>query len=97
MPLLADRDGMSAVVPESRSRVVTDFRKPVLTLVEVSWTDAGGTVQTVGARMEDKSVGGARIRVKTPIVVGSEWGSRGGSSTSPARSGTAALKAWNIW
>ncbi|MGA6985065.1 MAG: PilZ domain-containing protein [Terriglobales bacterium] len=62
---------MSAVVPESRSRVVTDFRKPVLTLVEVSWTDAGGTVQTVGARMEDKSVGGARIRVKTPIVVGS--------------------------
>jgi hypothetical protein len=63
---------MSAVVPESRSRVVTDFRKPVLTLVEVSWTDARGTVQTVGARMEDKSVGGACIRVKTPIVVGSK-------------------------
>jgi hypothetical protein len=63
---------MSAVVPESRSRVVTDFRKPVLTLVEVSWTDAGGTVQTVGARMEDKSVGGACIRVKTPIVAGSK-------------------------
>jgi hypothetical protein len=63
---------MSAVVPESRSRVVTDFRKPVLTLVEVSWTDAGGTVQTVGARMEDKSVGGACIRVKTAIAVGSK-------------------------
>jgi len=51
---------------------MTEFRKAVMTLVEASWEDPGGTLQTVPARMEDKSAGGACIRVKTPIVVGSK-------------------------
>jgi hypothetical protein len=55
---------MSAVVPE--------FRTPVMTLVEASWEDPSGALQTVPARMEDKSTGGACIRVKTPIRVGSK-------------------------
>ena len=63
---------MSAVVPEFRTRVVTDFRKPVMTQVEASWEDSGGTFRTVPARMENKSVGGVCIRIKTPIVVGSK-------------------------
>jgi hypothetical protein len=52
---------MSAAVPE--------FRTPVMTLVEASWEDPSGALQTVPARMEDKSAGGACIRVKTPIPV----------------------------
>lgn len=63
---------MSAVVTEFRTRVITELRTPVITLVEVSWEDPGGTLQTVPARMENKSAGGACIRVKTPIVVGSK-------------------------
>jgi hypothetical protein len=63
---------MSAVVTEFQTRVTTEFRKAVMTLVEASWEDPGGTLQTVPARMEDKSAGGACIRVKTPIVVGSK-------------------------
>ncbi len=63
---------MSAVVPEFRMRVTTDFRKPVMTLVEASWEDSRGILQTVPARMEDKSAGGACIRVQRPIVVGSK-------------------------
>jgi hypothetical protein len=55
---------MSAVVPE--------FRKPVMTLVQALWEDQRGVLQTFPARMEDKSSGGARIRVKTPIEVGSK-------------------------
>lgn len=57
---------------EFRTRVMTEFRAPVMTLVEVSWEDPGGTLQTVPAHMENKSAGGACIRVKTPIVVGSK-------------------------
>jgi hypothetical protein len=48
----------------------TDFRTPVMTWVQASWEEAGGPVQTVAARMENKSVGGACIRIKTPIQVG---------------------------
>jgi hypothetical protein len=55
---------MGAAIPE--------FRKPVMTLVEVSWQDPSGAWQTVPARMEDKSSGGACIRVKTPIPVGAK-------------------------
>jgi hypothetical protein len=55
---------MGAATPE--------FRKPVMTLVEVSWQDPSGAWQTVPARMEDKSSGGACIRVKTPIPVGAK-------------------------
>lgn len=49
-----------------------EFRTPVMTLVEASWQDQRGALQTVHARMEDKSPGGACIRVKTPIGVGSK-------------------------
>jgi hypothetical protein len=63
---------MCAFVTESRTQVMTEFRKPVMTLVEASWEDPGGTLQTVSACMENKSVGGACIRVKTPIVAGSK-------------------------
>jgi hypothetical protein len=60
---------MSAPVPE--------FRKPVMTWVEASWDDPSGKLQTVQARMEDRSSGGACIRLKTRIDVGSkvriEW------------------------
>jgi hypothetical protein len=48
----------------------TDFRIPVMTWVEASWEEAGGSPQTVAARMENKSAGGACIRIKTPIPVG---------------------------
>jgi hypothetical protein len=60
----ADRPLMSAVMPE--------LRTPVMTLVEASWEDSDGASQKITARMEDKSVGGACIRVKTPIRVGSK-------------------------
>jgi hypothetical protein len=54
-----------------------ELRTAVLTLVEASWEDQSGNLQTVAARMEDKSVSGACIRIKTPITVGSklriEW------------------------
>src|SRR5271166_3113799 len=55
---------MGAAIPE--------FRKPVMTRVEASWEDSGGARQTILARMEDKSAGGACIRVKTPIGVGAK-------------------------
>ena len=61
---------MSAVLTEFTTRVMSEFRKPVLTRVEVSWQDAAGTMQTAVARMEDKSAGGARIRVSLPIDAG---------------------------
>jgi hypothetical protein len=40
--------------------------------VDVSWVDQSGSVQTTRACIEDKSVGGACIRVKIPIGVGSK-------------------------
>jgi hypothetical protein len=49
-----------------------ESRTAVMTLVEASWQDQSGTLQTVPARMENKSTGGACIRVKTPIGVGSK-------------------------
>jgi hypothetical protein len=55
---------MSASEPE--------FRKPVMTWVEASWDDPSGKLQIVPARMEDKSSGGACIRLKTRIGVGSK-------------------------
>jgi hypothetical protein len=47
-------------------------RTAVMISVEASWLDQSGTLQAVPARMEDKSSGGACIRVKTRIVVGSK-------------------------
>ena len=55
---------MGAAIPE--------FRKPVMTLVEALWQDPSGAWQTSPARMEDKSAGGACIRVKTKIGVGAK-------------------------
>jgi hypothetical protein len=49
-----------------------DFRTPVMTWVEASWEDQSGALQTAPARMEDKSDGGACIRVRTPIAAGSK-------------------------
>ena len=49
-----------------------DFRTPVMTWVEASWEDQRGALQTIPACMEDKSAGGACIRVKKPIGVGSK-------------------------
>ncbi len=63
---------MTAVLTEFTTRETIEFRKPVLTRVDVSWQDASGTWQTVAARMEDRSAGGACIRVKVPIAVGSK-------------------------
>lgn len=42
-----------------------------MTWVEVSWDDPSGKLQIAPARMEDKSSGGACIRIKIPIRVGS--------------------------
>ncbi|MFY9909950.1 MAG: PilZ domain-containing protein [Candidatus Sulfotelmatobacter sp.] len=47
-----------------------ELRTPVMILVDVSWED-GGALQKTRACMEDKSAGGACIRVKTPIAAGS--------------------------
>ena len=49
-----------------------EFRTPVMTWVEASWEDSSGVLQTVPARMEDKSIGGACIRIKIPIAVGAK-------------------------
>ena len=49
-----------------------EFRMPVMTLVEASWEDQSGTSQIVAARMEDRSSGGACVRINTAIGVGSK-------------------------
>lgn len=53
------------------SGVMHEPRTAVMILVEASWKDQSGALQAVPARMENKSAGGACIRVKTPIGVGS--------------------------
>lgn len=63
---------MTAVLTEFTTRGMSEFRKPVLTRVDVSWKDAGGIWQTSTARMEDKSAGGVSIRAKMPIPVGAK-------------------------
>ena len=47
-------------------------RTPVMIQVEATWEDQNGALQGIRARMEDKSTGGACIRVKTPIEPGSK-------------------------
>jgi hypothetical protein len=47
-----------------------EVRSAVMILVQVSWQTPAGEVETVPGRMEDKSVSGACIRIKTPIAVG---------------------------
>ncbi len=62
--------GMSALINEFRTQAKAEFRKPVLTLVEMSWQSPDRTWQAAPARMEDKSAGGACIRSKVPLVAG---------------------------
>ena len=45
--------------------------------VEASWQDQSGTSHSVTARMENKSFGGACIRIGTRVEVGSKLGIRG--------------------
>jgi hypothetical protein len=52
------------------STAMRELRTPVMILVEVSWEDPDGKFRSVSARMEDKSVGGACIRLKKPVEVG---------------------------
>lgn len=49
-----------------------DLRAPVMIRVDVSWIDESGSVQATRACIDDKSVGGACIRIKIPIAVGSK-------------------------
>lgn len=45
-------------------------RMPVMIVVEVSWADQSGTLQRARARMENRSVSGACIRLRPQIQVG---------------------------
>src|ERR1700688_5213618 len=47
-------------------------RNLVMTLVEAWWEDQDGIIHSFPVRMEDRSVSGACIRIKTPILVGSK-------------------------
>jgi hypothetical protein len=49
-----------------------ELRAAVMILVEASWEAKNGTLQKVPARMEDKSTGGACLRLKTAIGVGTK-------------------------
>jgi hypothetical protein len=55
---------MSGATPEPRAAVMI--------LVEASWKDQTGALRAVSAYVADKSAGGACIRTKTPIGVGSK-------------------------
>ena len=52
--------------------VAHEPRVAVMIVVEVSWVDQRGTLQAGRARMENKSAGGACIRIRTPIELGSK-------------------------
>jgi hypothetical protein len=54
-----------------------DPRTPVMILVEVSWEDHSGTAQRVRARIENKSAGGACIRLSKKISVGTRLRTEG--------------------
>ena len=64
----------SVIVSEeiSRSNFMREPRAAVMIVVEATWEDPGGTLRTIAARMENKSAGGACVRVETPIPVGSK-------------------------
>jgi hypothetical protein len=57
--------------------VVRDPRTRVMIAVEAWWEDQTGSLRAVTARMENKSEGGACIRISIPIEVGSRLGIRG--------------------
>ena len=52
------------------SGAVQESRTAVMILVEASWLDLSGVVQSVAARMENHSVHGACIRMKARVAVG---------------------------
>jgi hypothetical protein len=56
------RNGMKDGTPEPRT--------PVMIMVEASWEDQSGTVQSTRARIENKSSGGACIQLNKKIAVG---------------------------
>lgn len=62
MDCLADEKVMSEGTPEPRTQVMI--------LVEATWEDQSGTVQSTRARMENRSASGACIRLKNRIEVG---------------------------
>jgi len=51
---------------------VREARTAVMIVVDVSWEDPGGKGRSISARMEDKSLSGACLRVKTPIDLGAK-------------------------
>jgi hypothetical protein len=52
------------------STAMPELRTPVMIMVDALWQDQSGTLQKTRACMEDKSAGGACIRFKTPIMIG---------------------------
>src|SRR5258708_9538036 len=52
------------------SGAVQESRTAVMILVEASWLDLSGVVQSVTARMENHSAHGACIRMKARVAVG---------------------------
>ena len=52
------------------SAIRTEPRIAMMATVEVSWVDQTGTPRDVPATMEDKSVSGACIRIKSQVIVG---------------------------
>jgi hypothetical protein len=57
-------NGMNDATPEPRT--------PVMIMVEASWKDQGGAIQCTRARIENKSSGGACIRLDRKIPVGTK-------------------------
>jgi primosomal replication protein N len=61
---ISDRASMSGVICEPRIAVMI--------LVKASWENEAGMLQTVPARIEDRSSGGACLRLKARVGVGSK-------------------------
>ena len=54
----------------SMSGVMHEPRTAVMIVAEAMWQDPDGGVQTAAARVEDRSPGGACLRLRQPVVVG---------------------------
>lgn len=59
------------------STAARENRIVLMMLAEVSWEDATGKLLTAPARLEDKSLSGACIRMKKPVEVGAKLRVRG--------------------
>jgi hypothetical protein len=64
MGMSADKNASRTTGPEPRT--------PVMILVEATWQDQSGTAQKCSARMENRSTGGACIRLRRPIHTGAK-------------------------